>query len=229
MNPFDFFDKVYYINLDSRTDRREKMEEQFSKLGITAERFPAITLTEEQNNHLIKDGCLFRGDERPVHALYTKSCALSHLNVVLRAKLMQYKNVLILEDDAKFQDDVLEKLSVVLEDLKQQERWDMFYIGCNPLRYKKVTNVLGQSLGALAAHSYVINGHFYDKVLEMRFKSMPCIDMWYHDLAFNNNVYMSLENLAWQSAGYSNLEGHDVDYLPSIQARYENNMIDDNQ
>jgi len=62
MNPFDFFDKIYYINLDSRIDRREKMEEQLNKLGITAERFPAITLTEEQNNHLIKEEFLSPGE-----------------------------------------------------------------------------------------------------------------------------------------------------------------------
>jgi hypothetical protein len=30
-NPFNFFDKIFYINLDSRTDRREFMEEQFKK------------------------------------------------------------------------------------------------------------------------------------------------------------------------------------------------------
>ena len=113
--------------------------------------------------------------------------------------------------------------------LKQQEKWDMFYVGCNPLRYKKVTDHLGQSLGSLAAHAYVINGHFYDKVLEMNFKSTPCIDMWYHGLSFNNNIYMSMENLAWQSVGYSNLEGHEVDYLPSIQSRYESNIINDNE
>ena len=40
---------------------------------------------------------------------------------------------------------------------------------------------------------------------------------------------MSLENLAWQSIGYSNLEGHEVDYLPSIKSRYKSNMIDDNE
>ena len=47
-NPFNFFDKIFYINLDSRTDRREFMEEQFKKFNIDAERFSAISLTKEQ-------------------------------------------------------------------------------------------------------------------------------------------------------------------------------------
>ena len=41
----------------------------------------------------------------------------------------------------------------------------------------------------------------------------------------NNKIYMSLQNLAWQSAGYSTLEESEVDYYPSIQARYDHNMI----
>jgi GR25 family glycosyltransferase involved in LPS biosynthesis len=225
-NPFDFFDKIYYINMDSRTDRKEKIEALFRKYRIKAERFPAITLTEEQNQHLINDGCIFREEERPMHALYTKSCALSHLNVVLRAKLMNYKNVLIFEDDVDFHENIIEELLLTLEDLKKQESWDMFYIGCNPFTYKKVTEHLARSTFSLTAHAYAINSHFYDKALSIPFKLVPCIDMHYGALSrdTNSNVFMAIKNLAWQSASYSTLEEAEVDYLPSIQARYDHNL-----
>lgn len=226
MNPFDFFDKIIYINLDSRPGRRVSMENLFNKYGIRAERFPAIQLTPEQNEHLRQDGCYFRGDERPEHARYTKSCTLSHLSVILRAKLMRYKNVLVFEDDVIFREDIIEELSLALEDLKKQERWDMFYIGCNPLRYKKVTDHLGMSKGALAAHAYAVNNHFYDTVLNIPFKHLPSTDMYYHNLGVveSNRVYMAMQNLAWQAPSYSTLEETNVDYFPSIQARYDNNM-----
>jgi GR25 family glycosyltransferase involved in LPS biosynthesis len=226
-NPFDFFDKIYYINLDSRIDRKEKMEALFAKYKIKAERFPAITLSTEQNQHLIDDGCIFRNEARPMHSLYTKSCALSHLSVVLRAKLMDYKNVLILEDDVVFAENILEELTKSLEDLKKQEKWDMFYIGCNPLRYKKITNNLGKSISSLTAHSYAVNKHFYDTILNISFKHIPCIDMFYESLSASNNMYMALKNLAWQGVGYSTLEEMEVDYLPSIQARYDHNLQED--
>jgi GR25 family glycosyltransferase involved in LPS biosynthesis len=60
MNPFDFFNKIFYINLDSRPERKEAAEALFSKYGIKAERFPAIQLSPEQNENLRQDGCFFR-------------------------------------------------------------------------------------------------------------------------------------------------------------------------
>lgn len=33
-NPFDYFDKIYCINLDSRTDRWERTQTEFEKVGI---------------------------------------------------------------------------------------------------------------------------------------------------------------------------------------------------
>lgn len=229
MNPFDFFDKIFYINLDSRPERKLAVEELFSKYSIKAERFPAIQLTPEQNESLRQDGCYFRGDERPEHARFTKSCALSHLYVIFRAKLMGYKNVLIFEDDVVFREDILEELSLALEDLKKLERWDMFYIGCNPLKYKKVTDHLGMSKGALAAHAYAINNHFYDSILNIPFKHLPSTDLYYHNLACieSNRIYMAMQNLACQAPSYSTLEETDVDYFPSIQARYDHNMIEE--
>jgi GR25 family glycosyltransferase involved in LPS biosynthesis len=227
MNPFDFFDKIFYINLEDRMDRRDHIEKLLSKFDIKAERFPAITLSPEQNENIRQDGCFFRNDERPEHARFTKSCTLSHLSVVFRAKLMGYNNVLILEDDAVFHDTIVENLIKTIEDLKTMERWDMFYIGCNPLKYQKVTDNLGRSLGALSAHAYAVNNHFYDKILSIPFKHMPSTDLYYHDLALSpqNNIYMAIKNLAWQMPSYSTLEETEVDYYPSIQARYDNNMI----
>jgi hypothetical protein len=229
-NPFNFFQKIYYINLDSRPDRREHTEKLFEKYNIQAERFPAITLTHEQNEHLRQDGCIFRGDERHEHARYTKSCSLSHLSVVFRAKLMGYENVLIFEDDVTFHEDIIEKLSKSIEDLKQQERWDMYYIGCNPFQYRKLTDNLGQCLGALCAHAYAVNHHFYNTILNIPFKKVPSTDIYYLGLSQHNpnninRIYMALENLAWQIPSYSTLEETEVDYYPSIQSCYDNNMV----
>ena len=36
---------------------------------------------------------------------------------------------------------------------------------------------------------------------------------------------MALENLAWQIPSYSTLEETEVDYYPSIQSCYDNNII----
>ena len=220
-NPFNFFDKIFYINLDERIDRREIIERQLTKYGIQAERFSAISLTKEENDELVKRGCKFYDDTRPEYAPKIKSCTLSHLTVLLRAKLMQYGNILVLEDDVTFDENILKELDLAIKDLKKEPNWDMFYLGCNPLHVKRVTENLGKSLGALTTHAYAVNGHFYDRLLEIHFRNLPCIDVWYASLAESNNVYLTVKNLAWQSAGFSTIEGHETDYKPSIENKYK--------
>ena len=71
--------KIYYINLDRRTDRREQMETELTRMGLTGERYSAI----EANPSII-------------------GCCQSHLNVLKKAKDEGLANVLILEDDFIF-------------------------------------------------------------------------------------------------------------------------------
>lgn len=226
-NPFNFFDKVFYINLDSRPERRLHIENELKKYNIIAERFPAIQLTKEQNANLKKEGCTFKNDERPEYSRFAKSCALSHLGIILKSKLMGYKNVLILEDDVIFREDILKELKKSLEDLIKESKWDMFYIGCNPFSYKKITENLSLSLGSYAAHAYAVNSHFYDTILNMPFRVLPIIDVYYYNLSTNplNKLYMSSANLAWQIPSYSTLEEVNVDYYPIIEQRYNLNMM----
>lgn len=226
-NPFNFFDKIFYINLDDRPERRLHIENELEKYGIIAERFPAIQLTQEQNEILKSEGCMFKKDERPEYSRFAKSCALSHLHIILRSKLMGYKNVLILEDDVIFKEDILVELKKSLADLEKESRWDMFYIGCNPFLYEKVTDNLSISLGAYAAHAYAVNSHFYDTILNIPFRILPIIDVYYYNLSTNPlyKLYMSPHNLAWQIPSYSTLEERDVDYYPIVEERYNLNGI----
>jgi GR25 family glycosyltransferase involved in LPS biosynthesis len=228
-NPFDFFDKIFYINLDSRTDRNKLMEEQFIKFNINAERFSAVNLTKEQNDDLVKRGCNFYDGPRPEYAPRIKSCTISHLNILLRAKMMGYRNVLILEDDALFDDNILEELGKCVDELKNKE-WDMFYLGCNPLEYYKETENLGRVLSATTTHAYAINKRMYEHILNNAefFKYYPCIDGYYSNLGKNqdNKIYLSLKNLIIQREDFSDIEGRSVDYTFLINDKYKYSLID---
>ena len=72
-------DKIIYINLDKRTDRKAEIEQELQHNNLRFERFPAIQTPE---------GCI--------------GCSLSHLQVVKLAKERGYNNILILEDDFMF-------------------------------------------------------------------------------------------------------------------------------
>ena len=43
----DYFDAVYVINLDRRTDRMERLDTQLKNLGIEYERFSAVDALKE--------------------------------------------------------------------------------------------------------------------------------------------------------------------------------------
>ena len=46
--PFNFFDKIYCINLEERTDRWEECLSEFKKYGIeNVERIKAVKIDEE--------------------------------------------------------------------------------------------------------------------------------------------------------------------------------------
>ena len=76
----DKIDKVFYVNLERRTDRKESIESEFKKYGITNyERFPAIE-----------------------HKCGAVACGKSHLAILRIAKERGYKRVIILEDDFDF-------------------------------------------------------------------------------------------------------------------------------
>lgn len=228
-NPFDFFDKIFYINLDSRPDRRVLMEEQFRKFGIKAERFPAVNLTKEDNQDLVDRGCKFYDDERPDYAPRIKSCTLSHLTILFRSKIMGYKNILIFEDDAVIEDDIFDELSKCVNDLNNVD-WGIFYLGCNPFEYFKETESLGRVNRATTTHCIALNSTFYDEILDNVdfFKRYPCIDGYYGHLGNKKEgkSYMSLKNLVYQRNDFSDIEGHDVDYRLLINNNYKSNIID---
>ena len=48
-NPFNFFKKVCYINLDDRLDRNNQIKTELNKYNINAERISAIRLSEEES------------------------------------------------------------------------------------------------------------------------------------------------------------------------------------
>ena len=55
-NPFDYFDKIFCINLDSRPDRWEQVQKEFDKVGILdrVERFSALIKKKRKMNMMQK-------------------------------------------------------------------------------------------------------------------------------------------------------------------------------
>lgn len=134
--------KTIYINLDRRTDRRAEMEAELTKIGMTAERFPAI--------------------ERKPGAL---GCGLSQLAVLRRAKEEGWENVLILEDDFTFLVDRAtfdQELKTVF-DLKIP--YDVIMLSYGSTISTPFNSILSRVKTAQTASGYIVHNRFYDTLI----------------------------------------------------------------
>lgn len=88
---------VYYINLASRADRRQFMEEQFGRLGIVAERLDAVTVDQIEASRMAP-----HLDPHNPWAMtrVELACGLSHEKAWRRMLDAGQQFALILEDDA---------------------------------------------------------------------------------------------------------------------------------
>jgi glycosyl transferase family 25 len=143
--------KIFYINLDERTDRKDNFEKHMKKYDLEFERFSAI-----------KDNYGAFG------------CAKSHLSVLKYAKNNNLENVIIMEDDIAFNmspEMLDEKLKLIFDnDLD----FDVFHLS---YRYRISDDVQGiDYLKKLSychyCSCYIINKKCYDEIIECWEKSL---------------------------------------------------------
>lgn len=132
------FDKIIYINLDRRPDRKANVENYMKKHNLEAytERFPAIDGKkidfEKIDKKLISDEAI--QDAFNNTKLYTTmtiggiGCALSHYNVYKKIIDENINRCLILEDDIEITDDFNDKCAYLEPHLNQID-YDLFFLG----------------------------------------------------------------------------------------------------
>ena len=133
----------FYINLDKRVDRKEKVEKELIDFGFTSpNRISAI----ENKIGLI-------------------GCALSHIRCLEEAKKNNWSHVLILEDDIYFIDK--ERCKNLIEKYIDYD-YDVLFLGAliADNKYSKVDGNLLKINKAITAHSYIVKSHYYDKLIE---------------------------------------------------------------
>jgi len=199
MEDITFIDKIIYINLDKRIDRREHMEQQLKNFGLTAERYSAIKREEG-----------FIG------------CGLSHLNVLKIAIEREYKNILILEDDFLF----LVSPEKFFENLKELENkeFDVCMLSYNSNNYENIDNSIFIKFNfTQTASGYIVNSHYYDNIISLYEWAIPLLeqtkmhweyanDIVWKDLQKNDNWIGFKERQGKQMASYSDNSNQFHDY-----------------
>lgn len=120
----DYFDQIYCLNLDRRSDRMEVARKRFEFVDLRVERFNAI------DGQVVKP--LWRSAERPLfkNPSYL-ACALSHLSMYQQALDRGCERLLVVEDDVRVHRNLSTLAPEVLSNLPDD--WDLVHFAFIPL------------------------------------------------------------------------------------------------
>ena len=166
-------DKIMYINLDRRTDRKEHIEKELNNFNLNYERYSAVDMPE----------------------FGSLGCCYSHLNVLNIARNNNYKNILIFEDDfiflvnkESFENNLNNFFNLNLD-------FDVLMLSYQLLDYEKTEyDFLYRVKEAQTASGYIVNQHYYDKLITLYDESFMFLKQTdYHWLYMNDQLWKILQ------------------------------------
>lgn len=176
-NVHKYIDKVIYINLEHRKDRKEEIERELNSMNIEYERFNAIS--------------------NPDFGIV--GCTQSHLEIFKMAKEKGYKNILIFEDDFKFI--VSKKLFEEQIELlyNSQLKFDICMLGYRLLKTKPCHEFpfLQKAIDVDTTSGYIINESMYDKLIDLYSWTLPLlIDTKKHWIYALDQIWKLLQSIS---------------------------------
>jgi hypothetical protein len=193
---------ILYINLDHRIDRQEHLVAEMKKIGITnPERFPAVKM------ELGNIGCTF-----------------SHIRCLELAKMRDWDQVFICEDDITFVNPEL-FLSNLEKFIASRIKWDVLVVGGNnapPFIPENDFCVRVQNIQTTTG--YIVKKKYYDVLLsnfkegvtllirEPEKKKQFSIDIYWKILQNRDRWFTLIPLSVIQYYDYSDIEGKVIDY-----------------
>ena len=192
---------IFYINLESRPDRRNYFENQMKLVGLTATRFNAI--------------------KHPIGAI---GCSMSHLELLKFAKINNLDHILIMEDDITFLNPEIFRNSFN-QFLEKKINFDVLLIAGNNMgEYIKDNDFSVKIKKCQTTTGYFVKSHYYDKLIEnietgiqkfiknnRRFNDFA-IDQHWNILQLVDLWYLLIPLTVTQRADYSDIEKRITNY-----------------
>jgi glycosyl transferase family 25 len=196
-NVWDLIDKIIYINLDKRVDRKNNMEKILS--DIPNDKIIRFSAIQDKKGYI--------------------GCTKSHIECLRIAKENNWKNVLILEDDIIWDKQHFNKGYLKLIKLIKNP-YDVILLGTAHAVVNMETSRLYEGQTACA---YIVANHYYDQLISTFTDSLNglletdiyCVyahDQYWKILQKKDNWYYSYPGLFIQGPDYSNIENTYVDY-----------------
>ncbi|MCF1265212.1 glycosyltransferase [Morganella morganii] len=203
----DFIEKVIYINLESRPDRKDDILEALGNIEIPYQKIIRFNAVEKIPGFL--------------------GCALSHAAVMKMIAENDWGPVLVVEDDCNFycDDEHILQANLFLSSLQKRE-WDVALLGGNYYNvYEHEADICSLSLKyAYCANAYIVNRGYAEKMMHIFDKSVhlimangepdesKSIDVIWHDLMEKDNWFGLYPCIAYQERGFSDIRGWSMNY-----------------
>lgn len=190
-------DKIYYINLDKRIDRKQHIENEFKIMNIPQDKIIRFRAIEHTKGEI--------------------GCGLSHINVLEDAIRNNFENIIIFEDDFQFLV-TKEELQDILTKLFEID-FNLCMLSYGQLKCVHIDQHFCEVLSAQTASGYVvnkklfkplrdsfqegINGLIYNKPIQT-----DAIDTHWKNLQGKRKKFLaSRKRVGKQIDGFSDIEG----------------------
>ena len=210
--------KIYFINLDKRTDRLNDIQIELHKIGLnTFERFSGIIPTQIQSKKcsfikpqklLIKNNISYlRG---------AMGCKMSHYEILKKELIAKndYEYLMILEDDCNFEENTIININLALNQLIEKNiDWDILYLSTNLKKKEdatKISNNLLKIKCGLTTTSQLFPINKLQKIIDIITNSNSEIDNTYNDLL--NEKYCVYPMCVYQRRSFSDIQEMDLNY-----------------
>lgn len=197
---WEFIDKVIYINLDHRQDRRDIMSKFFDKSQIPPEKIVRFSAIKRSRGQI--------------------GCVESHMEVLNLANRENWKNILILEDDLEWSENFKENYEK-LEELTKIPDWDVILLVGWYYEYEFPRIFKANNTGA-----YLVNEKYRNTLLTNRRTSVNRLkngigfdlnnlqynaDVYWHSLMKTGNWYGMNPCICYQVDGFSDIAGNIIE------------------
>ena len=191
----------FYINLESRPDRKIHVENQLNIIGIESNRFNAIKL--------------------PNGAL---GCSMSHLKCIETAKENNWEHILIVEDDIKFLNPEV-FMNQLNNFLNLHTDWDVVLIAGNNLPpHDVIDDTCVKVTRCQTTTGYIVKSHYYNTLIdnirngitnlikEPTQHFLYAIDKYWFKLQQRDKWYLITPLTVTQREDYSDIEKRPTNY-----------------
>ena len=205
MNSVSDIKHAFYINLDSRPDRKQHVERQLGIIGINAQRFKAIKL---QNGAL--------------------GCSLSHLKLIETAKANNWPHILVVEDDILFTNPSL-FVQQCNKFLSTHKEFDVALISGNNIPpYREIDDTCVQVTKCQTTTGYLVQNHYFDTLIQnykMGIQNLMrepenhriyAIDKFWFNLQAIHKWYLIIPLTVAQREDYSDIEKRPTNYARAM-------------